>query len=131
MEPLASKPLVMVDGAHNADGVTMLAESLAEEYPTTRWHLVLGVMGDKNVEAMVERLAPLIVGIVVTAPESERAVPPVELRARIQELVDVPVLVAGHVGEALDMAKAEAGPLGAVLVSGSLYLVGEARALLL
>jgi dihydrofolate synthase/folylpolyglutamate synthase len=88
-------------------------------------------MGDKNVEAMVERLAPLIVGIVVTAPESERAVPPVELRARIQELVDVPVLVAGHVGEALDMAKAEAGPLGAVLVSGSLYLVGEARALLL
>lgn len=131
MEPLASNPLVMVDGAHNADGVAMLAESLAEEYPTTRWHLVLGVMGDKNVEAMVERLAPLVVGIVVTAPESERAVPPVELRARIQELVDVPVLVAGHVGEALDMARAEAGPFGAVLVSGSLYLVGEARDLLL
>jgi len=130
MEPLASSPLVMVDGAHNADGMTMLAESLEEEYPTTRWQLVLGVMGDKNVEAMVERLAPLIDGIVVTAPESERAIPPAELGLRVQELVDVPVLVADQVGHALDMARAEAGSDGAVLVSGSLYLVGEVRQLL-
>lgn len=130
MEPLASSPLVMVDGAHNADGMTMLAESLEEEYPTTRWQLVLGVMGDKNVEAMVETLAPLIDGIVVTAPESERAIPPAELGLRVQELVDVPVLVADQVGHALDMARAEAGSDGAVLVSGSLYLVGEVRQLL-
>lgn len=130
MEPLASSPLVMVDGAHNADGVAMLAESLEEEYPTTRWQLVLGVMGDKNVEAMVERLVPLIDGIVVTAPQSERAIAPDELAVRIQKLVDVPVLVADQVGDALDMARAEAGSKGAVLVSGSLYLVGEVRQLL-
>ncbi len=130
METLATKPLVMVDGAHNADGVTMLAESLEEEYPTTRWQLVLGVMGDKNVEAMVERLVPLVDGIVVTAPESERAVPPAELAERIGGLVDVPVLVAEEVELALDMARAEAGSEGAVLVAGSLYLVGEVRELL-
>lgn len=131
METLATKPLVMVDGAHNADGVTMLAESLEEEYPTTRWQLVFGVMGDKNVEAMVDRLAPLVDGIVVTAPVSERAVPPAELAERVQPLVDVPVLVADQVDLALDMAKAEAGLDGAVLVAGSLYLVGEVRELLL
>jgi dihydrofolate synthase/folylpolyglutamate synthase len=131
METLAIKPLVMVDGAHNADGVTMLAESLEEEYPTTRWQLVFGVMGDKNVEAMVDRLAPLVDGIVVTAPVSERAVPPSELAARVQPLVDVPVLLADQVEVALDMAKAEAGADGAVLVAGSLYLVGEVRELLL
>jgi dihydrofolate synthase/folylpolyglutamate synthase len=131
METLATKPLVMVDGAHNADGVTMLAESLEEEYPTTRWQLVFGVMGDKNVEAMVGSLAPLIDGIVVTAPVSERAVPPSELAERLQPLVDVPVLLADQVELALDMAMAEAGPDGAVLVAGSLYLVGEARELLL
>jgi folylpolyglutamate synthase/dihydropteroate synthase len=45
-------------------------------------------------------------------------------------LVDIPVLVAGDVGDALDMARAEAGREGAVLVAGSLYLVGEVRALL-
>ncbi|MDP9144791.1 MAG: bifunctional folylpolyglutamate synthase/dihydrofolate synthase, partial [Actinomycetota bacterium] len=105
------------------------AESLEEEYPTTRWQLVFGVMGDKNVEAMVDRLAPLVDGIVITAPESERAIPPAELAARVGPLVDVPVLVADKVDLALDMAKAEAGADGAVLVAGSLYLVGEVREL--
>jgi dihydrofolate synthase/folylpolyglutamate synthase len=130
MEPLGSAPLVMVDGAHNADGVVVLAEALEEEFPTTRWQLVLGVMGDKNVEAMVERLAPLVDGIVVTAPESERAVPPHQLAQRVGRLVDVPVLVTEDVGHALDMAKAAAGNDGAVLVAGSLYLAGEVRELL-
>ena len=130
MEVLSTQPLIMVDGAHNADGMSVLAESMAEEYPTTRWQLVLGVMGDKNVEAMVESLAPHVDGIITTAPESERAVPPTQLADRISGLVDVPVLIADEVELALDMARAEAGPDGAILVAGSLYLVGEARGLL-
>jgi dihydrofolate synthase / folylpolyglutamate synthase len=130
MEVLGTHPLVMVDGAHNADGVDALAESLDEEYPTTRWHLVLGVMGDKNVEAMVESLEPLLAGIVATAPDSERAIPPAVLADRIRDLTDVAVLEADDTELAIDMARAEAGAEGAVLVAGSLYLVGEARALL-
>lgn len=131
MEVLDTHPLVMVDGAHNADGVDALAESLDEEYPTTRWHLVLGVMGDKNVEAMVESLEPLLAGIVATAPKAERAIPPSVLAERISDLTDVNVIEAEDVEIAIDMARAEAGPDGAVLVAGSLYLVGEARALLI
>jgi dihydrofolate synthase/folylpolyglutamate synthase len=127
MEPLGTNPFVLVDGAHNADGVTVLSESLSEEFPTTRWQLVFGVMGDKNVDAMVTRLAPLVDQIVVTAPRSERAIEPAELAERVRKLVDVPVLVAEEVPDALDMARAEAGPDGAVLVAGSLYLVGEVR----
>jgi dihydrofolate synthase/folylpolyglutamate synthase len=130
MEVVGAKPLVMLDGAHNADGVSVLADSLEEEYPTTRWQLVLGVMGDKNVEAMMVSLAPLVDGVVTTAPASERSVPPSQLAERIADLVDVPVLVAEEVELAIDMARAEAGPNGAVLVAGSLYLVGEARKLL-
>lgn len=130
MEVVGAKPLVMLDGAHNADGVSVLADSLEEEYPTTRWQLVLGVMGDKNVEAMMVSLAPLIDGVVTTAPASERSVRPSQLAERIADLVDVPVLVAEEVELAIDMARAEAGPDGAVLVAGSLYLVGEARKLL-
>jgi dihydrofolate synthase/folylpolyglutamate synthase len=130
MEVMATHPLVMLDGAHNADGVVALAESLEEEYPTTQWQLVLGVMGDKNVEAMVDSLRPFLAGVITTAPESERAVPPAALAERVRALVDVPVLEAEGVDLALDMARAEAGPDGAVLVAGSLYLVGEARGLL-
>lgn len=130
MEPLGADPLVMVDGAHNADGVIVLVESLEEEFPNTRWQVMLGVLGDKNVEAMVTSLAPLAVGFVVTSPLSERAINPTDLASRVRKLVDVPVLVSDDVEHALDMARAEAGPTGAVLITGSLYLVGEVRGLL-
>ncbi|MBW3666146.1 MAG: dihydrofolate synthase [Actinobacteria bacterium] len=130
MEPLSASPLVMVDGAHNADGVATLVESLQEEFPTTRWQLLLGVMGDKNIELMVEKLAPVIGGVVTTAVDHKRAVPAAELAERIHGLVDVPVLVADSIDYGLDMARAEAGSEGAVLVTGSLYLVGEVRDIL-
>lgn len=130
LETLGSNPLVMVDGAHNADGVTTVVESLREEFPTTRWQLVLGVMGDKNVELMVERLAPIVDGVITTAVDYERAVTPDQLAKRIVEIVDLPVIVGDTVEDAIDMARAEAGPEGAVLITGSLYLVGEARDIL-
>jgi dihydrofolate synthase/folylpolyglutamate synthase len=131
MESLGTEPLLMVDGAHNTDGVDVLVESLLEEFPSRRWHVVFGVMGDKNVEAMVERLADIARGYVVTAPESERAVPPDELAKRVGVITDLPVQVARSVEDAIGLAKAKAGPDGSVLVAGSLYLVGEVRSILL
>ena len=127
VESLAASPLIIVDGAHNADGVATTVASLQEEFPTTRWHLVFGVMGDKNLALMIERLAPIVDGVVTTAVDYDRAVPARVLAERVAEIVDVPVLSADSVEDALDMATADAGPDGAVLVTGSLYLVGEAR----
>ncbi len=130
MESLGTEPLLMVDGAHNVEGTGVLVDSLLEEFPTTRWQVVFGVMGDKNVESMIELLRPIAVGFVVTAPGSERAVVPAELAPRVAALVDVPVLEAESVEDAVDMARVEAGREGAVLATGSLYLVGEVRDLL-
>jgi dihydrofolate synthase/folylpolyglutamate synthase len=130
LEAIATNPLVMVDGAHNADGIDTLVDSLREEFPSTRWQLVMGVMGDKNVELMVERLAPLVDGVIATGVDDSRAVPPSELAERVANIVGVPVIVADTVEHAIDMARAEAGPDGALLITGSLYLVGEARNLL-
>jgi dihydrofolate synthase/folylpolyglutamate synthase len=131
MEPLLSSPFVMVDGAHNADGVATLVESLQEEYPTTKWHVLLGVMGEKNVELILEHLGPIAAGIVTTAVDAKRAMPAVELAGRVgQVLKGVPVLSSDSVEFGLDMVRAEAGSDGAVLVTGSLYMVGEVRDLL-
>ncbi len=131
MEALASSPFVMVDGAHNADGVETLVASLREEYPTTKWQLLFGVMGDKNVELMIEHLEPVVKGVITTAVDEKRAVPAVELAARVTKVLpDVPVLAAENVEFGLDMARAEAGSEGAVLVTGSIYLVGKVRDLL-
>jgi dihydrofolate synthase/folylpolyglutamate synthase len=131
MEPLPGSPFVMVDGAHNPDGVATLVESLHEEYANHRWHLLFGVMGDKDVELMLQRLAPMIDGVVTTAVESKRAVPAAELAERALSVVDVPVVASESVEQGLDMVRAEAGPEGSVLVTGSLYLVGDVRSLLM
>ncbi|MDH3463659.1 MAG: dihydrofolate synthase, partial [Acidimicrobiia bacterium] len=127
LEPVATGPLVMLDGAHNADGIASLVAALEDEFPTTLWHVVFGVMGDKNVDLMIECLAPIAKGFVATAPDSERAVKPYELAEKLATQVGVPVLTADTTDLAVDMARAEAGPAGSVLVTGSLYLVGEAR----
>ena len=131
MEPLGSSPFVMVDGAHNADGVETLVASLQEEYPTTRWQVLFGVMGDKNVDLMVEHLGQVAAGFVTTAVDEKRAVPALELADRIgRVLPDIPVLPAVTVDHGVDMVRAEAGPRGAALVTGSIYLVGAVRELL-
>jgi len=131
MEALASSPFVMVDGAHNADGVRTLVESLQEEYPTTKWHLLLGLMGEKNVDLIIELLGPIARSIVTTAVDSARALPAAQLAEKVTRVLPgVPVLVSETVEYGLDMARAEAGGDGAVLVTGSLYMVGEVRGLL-
>lgn len=130
MERLGASPLVLVDGAHNADGVATLVRSIQEEFPTTKWQLLIGVMGDKNVELMIEALAPIVDGVVATAVDDARAVPAIELADRIAGVVDVPVLAAESVEDALDMARAEAGVEGSVLATGSMYLIGSIRDLL-
>ncbi|MDX1467983.1 MAG: folylpolyglutamate synthase/dihydrofolate synthase family protein [Acidimicrobiia bacterium] len=127
MEPAATTPLVLLDGAHNAAGVEALTTALREEFPTTRWQVVFGVMGDKDIDDMIARIAPLADGLVVTQVDYERAAPAEELQRRARAVTEVPVLLASDPEHALDMARAEAGPDGAVLVTGSLYLVGEAR----
>jgi dihydrofolate synthase / folylpolyglutamate synthase len=127
MERLSTGPLVLVDGAHNPQGVEVLAASLAEEFPTVKWQLVIAAMSDKDVEEMVAHLSPHLVGVVTTAVASERAIPAEALADRIGRVVDVPVLAADTVAGAFEMARAEAGTEGAVLVAGSLYLVGAVR----
>ena len=126
MEQIGVSPVVLVDGAHNADGVATLVESVAEEFPSASWQVVFGVMGDKNLDAMLDHIRPITAGVVATAAQSDRAVPPHELAAKVSEH-GIPVLVAEEVGGALDRARAEAGPEGHVLVAGSLYLAGEIR----
>ena len=131
MEPLGANPFVMVDGAHNADGVQSLVESLVEEYPTTKWQILVGAMGAKNIDLMVERLAPVASGFVTTQVDSSRAMGARELAGHVADAAPgIPVLVSDSPEFGLDMAKAEAGQEGAVLVTGSLYLVGEVRSIL-
>lgn len=113
----------LLDGAHNPDGAAALANSLrsARAEPAA---LVFGAMGDKDWHATQDLLAPLTRERVYVAPQGRAPASPDELARRH------PGALAPSVAEALRAARARAGA-GLVLVTGSLYLVGEARSLLL
>ena len=130
IEAAGSSPTVVLDGAHNAPGVEALVKALREEFPTTKWQVLFGAMGDKDIAAMAAHLGGIAGGFVTTQIDYERAVPAAELASRVSASIEVPVLASDSPELGLDMARAEAGLEGAVLVTGSLYLVGEVRDLL-
>jgi dihydrofolate synthase/folylpolyglutamate synthase len=112
----------LLDGAHNPDGCRALAGALG---PGDRGLcLVLGVLGpDRPLSQMLAPLRPWAGRVILTRPASERAADPAALARRVPGAE-----VAASLGQALDLARSHPGTR---LITGSLYLVGEARALLL
>ena len=121
---------ILLDGAHNPEASTVLARSLREEFGEKRWVGVLGVMSDKDLESMIAELAPRLDQVVVSAARSPRALPPAEAARRIRSVCDLEVTESPDLSRALREAGRRAGDGGRVLVTGSLYLVGEVRTLL-
>lgn len=127
-EVLQRDPLVLVDGAHNPDGVTELTKCLREYLPGRKMTLLMGVMADKDYADMICMMAPFANEFVAVTPESHRALPAEELRERIEALTGVSARCGGDVKSGLAMAMAGKGPEDIVCAFGSLYQVGEIRA---
>lgn len=127
-EILQRNPLVLVDGAHNPDGVGELVKCLREYLPGRKMTLLMGVMADKDYDDMIRMMAPFANEFVAVTPESHRALPAEELRARIEELTGVSARCGGDVKSGLAMAMDGKGPEDIVCAFGSLYQVGEIRA---
>jgi dihydrofolate synthase/folylpolyglutamate synthase len=129
MELFGSSPGILLDGAHNGAGAAALAASLAN-IPHARLLLVAGVMGDKDIAGIMKPLLPVADHVFAVSPGIGRACPSPLLaaycRAQGADVVD-----AGGVAEGLSLAVSTAGPEDLVLVCGSLFTVGEARAFLL
>jgi dihydrofolate synthase / folylpolyglutamate synthase len=119
-------PPVILDGAHNPAGVRSLATALSTEFAFRHRVFVLGILGDKDIEAMIAELLGVADHIVVTQAPSDRAAPAEQL-AKIVRSAGRTVEVAADVGEALELAAGLAAETDAVVVTGSLYTVGAAR----
>lgn len=128
MEIVGKAPRILLDGAHNSAGGEALAEAL-RDIPRDRLLLVAGVMADKDAEGIFTPLFPVTDRAYAVTPHLERALPSDRLaafcRARQVTCAD-----AGTVAAGLEQAKKEAGPRDLILVCGSLFTVGEARAIL-
>jgi len=120
---------VVLDGAHNPDGATALAAALPVLYPGRPIELVFGVLTDKDHAGMLRVLGPAVRRLHLLAPHSARARAPADYRG-LARLHCEDVDVHDSCSAALRCAKAAARDGAIVCVAGSLYLVGEARALL-
>jgi len=127
LERLAVRPDLYVDGAHNPASAAALAGALQElRSGYRRLVLVLGILQDKDHDGIIARLAPLADRIVVTRPGYARALDVAALTAAVRR-VHASVASADTVDAALSRARAEASPDDLIVVTGSLYTVGDAR----
>jgi dihydrofolate synthase/folylpolyglutamate synthase len=132
LELVGTNPLVVLDGAHNPAGMAALAQWLSQQKEQKktiqRVILVIGMLDDKNRAEAISRIGSLVDVAIITRPNSDRA----RTWEQIKLLFDAPskALVIEDVAKALQKALVEASPQDLVLVTGSLYLIGEVKKLL-
>ena len=128
LEFIRQRPDVLLDGAHNPAGAAALAGYLERFQKGRRIHMIFSAMHDKDLHVLGSMLFPYASKLVFTAPDNPRAWPPQEMRVVTGR---TEARVAATPREALEMVQAEASADDLILVTGSLYLVGEVRGLLL
>jgi len=128
LELVARKPKILLDGAHNPGAARVLRRALEEEkdFRRRRLFLVIGVMADKDIRRMMGYLVPLANVVILTRPQMERAASLARLREEAHPF-QKPMVEIEEVGAAVQYALSQAGEEDLVVISGSLFTVGEAR----
>jgi dihydrofolate synthase/folylpolyglutamate synthase len=129
LEVLGRRPLVLLDGAHNAEGAAVLAASIEEAFPVGdgRRMVVMGLLEGRDPAAMLAPLARNVSALIAVAPPSPRAMDPANVAAAAREVGIASVAAADRLDRALEDAYGRLGPDDQLLVTGSLYLVGSVR----
>lgn len=131
MEQVSQNPTILLDGAHNPHKMEALVSSVSEAFPNKKIISIIGFIGNKEVNDIVDVLLPAVDEVIVTVPNVPGKAPadPEKILEKIKETSDIPVSLSPNINAAIDCAKILATPDDLILITGSLYLVGEAREL--
>jgi dihydrofolate synthase/folylpolyglutamate synthase len=126
LQTVADRPLTLHDGAHNPSGARALAEALPEVVGARRPLVaVVAILDDKDAAEMLRELLPAVDRVVFTRSANPRSLPPGTLLNLNEQLDGPEAEVVGDPRAAVDRARAVAGPGGAVIVTGSIYLIAD------
>jgi dihydrofolate synthase / folylpolyglutamate synthase len=123
-------PVIVLDVAHNPDGASALVGSLIEAFAFERAVVILGVLGDKDYVGILREIARLPCTVIATQAKTVRSVLPGELMKAAHE-IGIDCEVVDDVASALKRALEMAAPGDIVCITGSHYVVGEARSFLI
>jgi dihydrofolate synthase/folylpolyglutamate synthase len=132
LQVIGVEPTVIIDAAHNPHGATALAKAIGSYFTFDDVTVVLGVLADKDARGIIRALAPIATKFQVTQSSSERAIPAERLEELVAELTESGVSHEfGDLESAIDEARtwASAAPRRAVLVTGSITMIGDALVL--
>jgi dihydrofolate synthase/folylpolyglutamate synthase len=119
-------PAVVMDVAHNPEGMSALVDGLLDAFAFEQATVVIGVLTDKDHLGMMTELCRMPCRLIVTTPSNERATPTQQLLDEAKT-VGLEAEVVSDVGAALEVAIRETSASDLVCVTGSHYVVGEAR----
>ena len=129
LEAHSGWPEIVLDVAHNPAGAWALRSALSEAYDNRPLIFVFGAMRDKAIGEMTEILFPLADRVIATRPENPRSASPQEIQ-QAGSRTGAQIEAVAEIETALDRARAAAGPKTVIVVTGSIYLVGEVMRLL-
>jgi len=127
MEMICQDPRVMIDGAHNAASIQALIHAIGQNIPYDSMVVIFGCNSDKDVRGMLERLQYGADKVIFTRSNSVKAVPPDELAEMYTEICGKMCQTASSLGQALQLAKSAVSKEDLICITGSFYLIGQAK----
>ena len=127
MEMICDDPRIMVDAAHNAASIEALIHAIGQNIPYDSMVVIFGCNSDKDVEGMLRKLQYGADKVIFTRSNSPRAMSPDDLAGMYTEICGKMCQSAFSLGEALRLAKNAVGKEDLICITGSFYLVGEAK----
>ena len=127
MEMVSHTPRVLVDGAHNAASLDAMMRAIGQHIPYDSMVVIFGCCADKDVSGMLERITSGADKVIFTKVDNIRSADPNELAARYVELYGKMAQVAPTLADALAIAHRAVTKEDLICITGSMYLVGEAK----
>jgi dihydrofolate synthase/folylpolyglutamate synthase len=127
MELISATPRVLVDGAHNAASIDALMRAVGQHIPYDSMVVIFGCCADKDIAGMLERITAGADKVIFTKVNNIRTADPEELAARYVELYGKMAQVASSLEDALAIAGRAVTKEDLICITGSFYLVGEAK----
>jgi len=127
LEEVATRPRVLVDGAHTVRSARGTREAVNLRWPGEPVVVLMALLEEKDAVGIAQALCERTGHVVITEVDSPRGRSAADVLAEIRPHVDVPLAAEADLGSALALARSLAGDDGLVLCTGSIYLAGAVR----